>query len=284
MSNNQNTSRRGILKAGIAAAAATVVSTPAVFAAKPAFMPDYTKFKKAPGEIKVVYLGGDQLHCGFTQREMLQSVYGKTNWKIYYMEDARYLTPEMISDADLLLITRWGGGISAWKPEPIINVRESENDEYMTDEQEAAIIDNVKNRGMGFMALHCTCWYPDRPKLMELFGIKPIMHGAIQTVFFYNINHDHPITKGIQEFDISLDENFGVELPNPNAVKLFNSFGMQDKRKDIAAWALEQGKGRIVGLLAGHTHDPWRHPVYQELYWRAAHWTMKKDIPKFQAG
>ncbi|MBT4484188.1 MAG: hypothetical protein HOC71_11000, partial [Candidatus Latescibacteria bacterium] len=90
------------------------------------------------------------------------------------------------------------------------------------------------------------------------------------------------ISRGIEDFDMSHDENFGVELTNSKAVKLYETTGTQDKRHDIAGWCLEKGSGRIVGLVAGHTYTSWRNKTYQQLYWRGAHWAMKKDIPPYE--
>ncbi len=271
MATKTRISRRSALGAGLASAAAAAFGASSAHAAiKP----------KAPGETKVVYLGGDQLHNGLGQRQSLRGVFAKAGWRFMATEDARYVTPELISDADLFIITRWGGAIEGWSPEPIIE-GSVPGDGYMSDELEAAIIDNVKNRGMGFMALHCTIWTPDRPKFMELLGIRPLMHGPVQTVHLHGFNQNHPITQGITEYDLPLDENFGVEFINPNAVKLYESTGLQDKRHDNAGWCIEQGKGRIVGLAAGHTYTSWRDPTYQKMYWRGAHWAMKREIPVF---
>ena len=78
-----------------------------------------------------------------------------------------------------------------------------------------------------------------------------------------------------------LDENFGVELTDPNAIKLFESTGANDKRHDIAGWCLENGNGRIVGLVAGHnTNTSWRDETYRKMYRRGAHWALKLDVPR----
>ena len=82
----------------------------------------------------------------------------------------------------------------------------------MSSELEEAIVDNVIHRGIGFMALHCTCWSPDYDKFNEMIGIKGIMHGPVQNVFMHNFNSGHPISAGIDDFIMPLDENFGVEL------------------------------------------------------------------------
>ena len=272
MKKSRNTSRRTMIKSGITAIASSVIldSHTSYAAVRP----------KATGETKIVYLGGDQLHNGMGQRQELRSVFSETGWRILFVTDARYVTPELISDADLLMITRWGGAIEGWCDEPVQEGTVSD-DGYMSDELEEAIVDNVINRGMGFMAFHCTCWTPDRQKFNDMMGIKGIMHGPVQTVHMHNFNQEHPITKGITDFDLTLDENFGVELTNPKAVKLYETTGQTDNRHDIAGWCLENGKGRVVGLVAGHTYTSWRDKNYRQLYWRGAHWAMQRDIPAF---
>lgn len=266
-------SRRNALAAGAASAAAMTFGLPSVEAAiRP----------KAPGETKVVYLGGDILHCGYTQDISLRCTFRSTGWRFLSTTDARYVTPELISDADLLIITRWGGPIIGWSPGPIVERSLDDTDGYMSDALEAAIVDNVQNRGMGFMALHCTIWTPDKPKFNGMLGIRGKMHGPVQKVHLHDFNQDHPITKGYKDFDIGSDENFGVDLVNPATVALYRSTGETDKRLDIGGWCLEQGKGRVVGLAAGHTYEPWLFsPQYRELHWRAAHWAMKKEIPPY---
>lgn len=269
MSSGKKTSRRKILKAGLASVASAAVIIPHSQAAvKP----------KAKGETKVVYLGGDQLHNAMGQHQEIRGVLSKAGWRLLFTSDARFVTPEFISDADLLIITRWGGPIEGWCPDPI-KEGTMPSDGYMSDELEDAIVDNVINRGMGFMALHCTCWTPERQKFNDMMGIKGIMHGPVQTVHMHDFNQNHPITKGIGDFDLSLDENFGVELTNPNAIKLYETTGTQDERHDIAGWCLENGKGRVVGLVAGHTYTAWRNGTYRKLYWRGAHWAMRREIP-----
>ena len=279
MSNDQRTNRRAALGAGLAAAAASALSP---FSAGAAPSPTSNVRPKAPGETKVVYLGGDILHCGYTQDISLRCTFRSTGWRFLSMTDARYLTPEFLKDTDLLIITRWGGPIIGWSPGPIVERSLDDTDGYMSDELENAIVDNVVNRGMGFMGLHCTIWTPDRKRFNEMLGIKGKMHGPVQKVRLHNFNQNHPITKGYADFDLGSDENFGVELVNPKAVALYESTGETDKRRDLAGWCLEQGKGRVVGLAAGHTYEPWLFsPRYRELHWRAAHWAMGKEIPPF---
>lgn len=266
------------MKAGLATVAATSAFGSRALSAEIADI-DYRKYKKQPGETKVVYLGGDQLHNPIGQRQTIRSIIDEAGWRFMSTTDARYVTPELISDADLLIITRWDGGIEGWSPDPIQEGAVSP-DGYLSDELFAALQDNVKNRGMGFMALHCTVATSNRA-FLDFMGINWMMHGPVQTVKIHNHNPNHPISKGIPDYLLPIDENFGVELIDKNAAPLYESTGMVDHRHDIAGWCVERGAGRIVGLAAGHTRTAWRHPEYRKLYWRGAHWALKRDIPPF---
>ena len=275
---NKNTTRRSMLKAGLVSMAAAPVTFLDSHAQNNSKLAPVNIRPKASGETMVVYLGGDQLHNGMGQRQSIGGVLGKTGWRLLFTQDARYVTPELLKDTDLLMITRWGGPIEGWCPEPFQEGGMSVDD-YMSDELEDAIVDNVVNRGMGFMSLHCTIWTPEKKKFLEMMGIKPFMHGPVQTVHMHNFNQNHPISKGIADFDLPLDENFGVELIDKKAIPLYETTGLNDNRHDIAGWCIEQGKGRVVGLAAGHTYTAWRNKTYQQLYWRGAHWALKRDIP-----
>ncbi len=274
MLNPSRISRRGILQSGIACAASAVLGN----------TPAHATNMRPKGQFetkKVIYLGGDMWHNGYGQEYDLRATFERTDWSIIYSQDARFVTPELISDADLVIITRWGAPIPAgWSPNPLVESR-PQSDGYPSDEFIDALTDNVINRGMGFIALHCTIASYLTPKYMDLMGIECIMHGPVQTVHLHNFNQNHPVTEGIEDFDLSVDENFGVKFINKDAVPLYETTGEQDKRHDIAGWSLAQGKGRVVGLAAGHNRFAWVHPIYRQLHWRAAHWAMNEEIPSW---
>ncbi len=269
-------SRRTLMKAGTACISSAVIGNTIAHAIN---MRPKGQFETK----KVVYLGGDMWHNGYGQEYDLRATFEKTDWTITFSQDARYVTPELISDADLVIITRWGAPIPVgWTPDPLVESR-PQSDGYPSEEFIDALADNVKNRGMGFMALHCTIASYLTPKFMDLMGIECIMHGPVQTVHMHNFNPKHPVTEGIEDFDLNDDENFGIKIINENAIPLYETTGRLDNRHDIAGWSLEQGNGRIVGLAAGHSRFPWIHPVYRQLHWRAAHWAMKEEIPPWTA-
>lgn len=274
--NCSSISRRTIMKAGLATTVSALASPIA----------DASQWHanirpKVKGETKIVFLGGDYLHNGLTQEFSLRGLFHPMlpEYRFIATSDARYVTADLLSDADLFILIRWGGPIHVFCPEILVEQRPPVLDGFMSAELEDIIVDNMENRGMGLMALHCTCWNPEAEKFTSLMGIKANMHGPVQNVKFHTFNQKHPISKGIDDFELTLDENFGVELVDPEATPLFRTTGGSDGRNEIAGWCVEKGKGRVVGIVAGHTWEPWWNKSIREMHWRAAHWAMNREIP-----
>ncbi len=268
----QNPSRRKALKTGLVTAAATT----AVQSARAAVR------SKEPGETKIVAIMGDYWHPAVSQELHVRAILSPLkDWKLYFVQRSSAFTPELLQDADLLITARYGGADSiGWSDEPVV-VSRPKGDPYMTDEQEAAIIENVTKRGMGWLAVHCTL-FTGRKAIEDLMGIEPILHQEIQPVVVRDLNPEHPITRGIDTFFFNLDEQFDAEIKDPSRTTvLFRTLAVHDKRDALGGWCLEQGRGRVVGLLPGHYQWTYRMPQYQEIFWRAAHWALKRDIPPF---
>ena len=259
------------MKAGLASLAATAASIPEAFTAP-----------KAPGETKVIYFGGDYIHNGVGQERYLRQTFSKSGWRMLFAQASRFITPEVLADTDLFMLNRIGDtdaqgfstlGLVEERPEP---------DPFLTPEMENAIIDNVRNRGMGFIALHCTAGNSTKLGLMTLLGIKPARGGApLQPVRCHDFDQRHPITRGFGDFVIDPDENLIKEIVDDRVTRLFTSTGENDGSTCPGGWCAERGKGRMVVLMAGHTNEAWSHSKYREIHWRAAHWAMKRDIPPF---
>ena len=273
MTNRTVHTRRIVLKAGLASiAAATFPSCEAL--TKP----------KSPGEIRVVYLGGDYIHNGVGQEIFLRQTFSKTNWRLLFVQASHFLTPEVLRDTDLLMMTKIGTRDAiGFSPDGIVDNRPVP-DIFLDPNTENAIVENVVNRGMGFIAFHATVRNPHLIKLMALLGIRPHQGSVVQTIRFHEFNPDHPITEGFSRFDLHEDENQATDIIDDSVTLLFKSLGLYDQRINNAGWCVERGKGRVVALLAGHTNSAWAHPLYRQLHWRAAHWALKRDIPGFKRG
>ena len=273
MTSIKKPNRRTVLKSGIAGAAAAAISVSQTAAAIPA---------KAPGETKIVAVMGDYWHPAASQERHVRQILSQgKGYKVYFVLASSYLTAELLSDADLLITARYGGADDpAWSPSPVVTERPA-GDRIWTDEHIEAIFDNVKNRGMGWMAVHCTL-FSGRKEVEDFIGIEPLLHQEIQPVIIQELNGEHPITRGINTFFFNLDEQFDAQIKDPSTTtQLFRSIAVHDKRNALGGWCLERGRGRVVGLLPGHYQWTYRVPEYCEIFWRAAHWAMQRDIPPF---
>jgi len=268
----KKTSRRNALKAGLATAAAAV-GAPESHAAAAA---------KAPGETKVVaIMGHDAMHNGVAYEVYIRRIFrSNKDWRLWFCRSNKYFTPELISDADLLMTSLFGGPYTD-QIEGLADRIEQPRKALWSDEMVEAVVDNVRNRGMGWMPVHNAIWF-GRTELEELSGTRPVLHQEIQPLILRQFNQEHPITRGIDDFIVNIDEQFSVELTAPSKTSiLFKTLAVHDKNEGIGGWCIEQGKGRVVGLLPGHEHWCYRIPEYQDIFWRAAHWALNRDIPPF---
>ncbi|MBN1291544.1 MAG: ThuA domain-containing protein [Candidatus Latescibacteria bacterium] len=263
----KKTTRRTVLKTGITALTAAASAT------------NVLAIPRLPGETRVLLLLGDYWHNGVAQESHWRRVLGPTGFRLMFAQSSQFVTPEALALADLFIVERYAGPDSlGYVPQGIIEDRPN-GAPWMTAEQEDAIVANVR-RGMGLISMHCSIWNPESKKYMELLGVeKPIMHGPVQHVRIHDINQSHPITKGVGDFDIVLDENFGAVLFPGKQTLLYKSTGQQDNRTDNAAWCREEGEGRVVALLFGHLPQPFQTKAAKQFMWRSAHWAMKRDIP-----
>ncbi len=273
MKNSRSISRRSLLTTGIGAAAAGL----AVSESQAAY--------KAPGEVRVVFLGGDFYHNGVTQEQCFRRVYGVTDWHLMFAQDSAFVTPELLETADLFVMTRYMTDTQktnfslGFSPDRIVEGR-NEPSYFMSDRLESAIIANVR-RGMGLLSLHCSIWNGNKRHYMDLLDVQePKMHTKVQPTLVHELNQGHPITKGITDFSIGDDEIFSAVMKNGGGhTPLLKLKGEEQPIDTLGGWCREEGKGRVVSLLPGHTTGPYVNQSYRKILWNAAHWALRKDIP-----
>jgi len=271
MNQSFSPSRRNVMKSGFAAAATAVVTAGEATADLPAPAP------KKPGELKIVGAMGHDYRLETGIRPILSRI---KNARIWWARHYGPITPELLSDTDLLL-TYYFGDSFEWSPSGLADSMGKNFKSLYTEENVTAIMDNIENRGMGWIPIHNSIWNGN-DRMCDFMGIEPMLHREIQPIIIKNLNQNHPITKGMEPFIINLDEQFGVFLKNPSETTvLFKTLAVHDKRETIQGWAVQKGKGRIVGLPPGHYEWTWYEDAFKELLWRSAHWAMGMDIPAF---
>jgi len=273
MSNNKNQTRRNILKTGIASLTAGSYAASTSFASW-----------KAPGETRVIFLWGDYYHNPIILEWTWRRVLAPTGWRLMFAQSSHFITSEVLSNADLLVLQRFESATHPmnltleWAPDRFVEDRPAPTP-FMTDEFEDAVVENVR-RGMGLLSLHCSLWNPSKKKYMKLIGVeKPYMHHPFQTSYLHKLNQNHPITTGVAPCDLGIDEIFYADLIPGQSEILFNLKGEQYETDRAGGWCREDGKGRIVTLLPGHMQRQYQIKSYKEIMWRSAHWAIKKVIP-----
>jgi hypothetical protein len=269
MENTRTLKRRSFLKAG--AATMTVAAAPG------AALPE----SRPAGETKIVCVVGDADHNPLSQELYIRRVFGwNKTWRVLFVRASRFFTPELIRDADLLITARSAASDAVgWSSQPVVDTM-IQGDPFWTGAQVAAIVDHVTRRGMGFLALHNTLASGSQ-RIGDLLDVVPLQHYEIQPLWAYDLNQEHPITRGIQPFSINVDDQYHGIIRTADPVILFRTSAVHDKREAVGGWCLERGKGRIVALLPGHSEWTYRVPEYQDILWRSAHWAMRRDVPPY---
>ncbi|MBT4483003.1 MAG: hypothetical protein HOC71_04915 [Candidatus Latescibacteria bacterium] len=269
------TRKRRLFRKGLPAVAAATVAAHDVKAAI---------FPKTSGEIKVVAIfGTTENHNGIGHEQYIRRIFeSKQNWRLIFVRANKMFNPELISDADLLMVCRDD------KNDPIDFTRENallsetidKGTRLWTDDNVKAIISNVRSRGMGLLTLHNTILCGNS-RFMDFIDVRGIEAHAFQPIWHTRINKAHPIMEGVGKFSIMHDEQLAVIIKSKTTATLFESTSVHEKRQAISGWALKRGEGRIAGLLPGSTVHAYETPEYQNIVWRAAHWALKHEIPTY---
>lgn len=267
--------KRGALSVGLTSIAAQAV---AVTSAAAALRP------KAQGETKVVAVfGTTDRNNGLAQEIAIRSIFAdKKDWRITCIRAAKYFTPELIADADLLITSRGPGAdpVDLFADDAGIADRITPSAAFWTDKNVSAIIENVRGRGMGLLALHNSIAAESR-EFVDFLDVEPLKANEFEPLWGTRINKEHPITRAVGKFLISHDEQYLAVIKSSSTATLFETTSVHEKRQGVSGWALERGNGRIVGLLPGSTVHAYKAPEYRNIVWRAAHWAMRRDIPDY---
>ena len=129
--------------------------------------------------------------------------------------------------------------------------------------QEQAVVDFV-HRGGGFLNLHNSMGlYPEDGPYLRLVGGRYIGHGPLERFRVEVVDHDHPVTRGVQDFSVA-DEQHTPPI-DAEKVHLLLRNRSDDGQTAAAGWVYEPGQGRLCHLANGHTRESLAHPMYQRL-------------------
>ena len=236
------------------------------------------------GKIKVVGLFGiTERYNGISNEIQIRKIFeSKKEWGFMFVRANKLFTPDLIKDADLLIICRDGDAdpIDLFTNGSGISETLVPGGTLWTDKNVTAIIENVQNRGMGLIAMQSTVLCENH-RFMTFIDVAGKGPQNLEPMWYKKISKTHPIMQGVGKFTAMNDEQPLVIIKSSSTVTLFESTSVHEIRQGISGWALERGKGRIVGLLPGGTFQAYQVPEYQTIIWRAAHWAMNHPIPPY---
>ena len=101
----------------------------------------------------------------------------------------------------------------------------------------------------------------------QLYERSTWSHG--ETLKVMVVDREHPITKGIQDFEIH-DETYGGYYTAPDVHVLLKT--NHPKNNPELAWTKTYGKSRVFYLMLGHDRQAWENPNYTKILGRAIRW------------
>ncbi len=216
----------------------------------------------ADKKIKVMFLRGGGIHDWRNCTPILASVLKKTNdFEITFTENLDDLK-ERIKQFDIII--QYTTGMQ------------------LTKEQEKGLCDFVQNGG-GYVGIHSASdSFKNADRYWEMLGGRFAGHGGGKfTVYIYD--RDHPITKGMRDFEIQ-DETYSHNYHRNAQMRSLTRMNRGNERQSMS-WVSSYGKGRVFYTGNGHGREAWTNPHFQRLVVRAAYWAAGrkvKDPPKIR--
>ena len=99
------------------------------------------------------------------------------------------------------------------------------------------------------------------------------------------VNHDHPITKGVNDFIVTDEQHYMTYDKDPKFVlaRSINEDGLDytdsaGRRSNSAeaVWAYDYGKGRVCFMAPGHMVSVLWNPEYEKMQKNAAKWLLRE--------
>ncbi len=119
----------------------------------------------------------------------------------------------------------------------------------------------------------------------DVEGAIYVGHPPIRPFKVKIINHDHPITKGVNDFVVTDEQHYVVYDKDPRYVlaRSVNEDGLDftdlaGRRSNTAeaVWAYDYGKGRVCFMAPGHLISALWNPEYEKMQRNAAKWLLRQ--------
>lgn len=153
----------------------------------------------------------------------------------------------------------------------------------ISPEQQKAFVDLLK-AGIGVVSLHHNLGahqdWDEFPKIIggKFFTKESVMGGQKHAKSTWShdeeinvtvVNKDHPITRGVEDFQIH-DETYGGYYTAPDVKVLLTT---DHPKNDLElGWVKSYGNSRVFFLMLGHDGQAYGNPNYRKLVNQGIHW------------
>jgi trehalose utilization protein len=158
------------------------------------------------------------------------------------------------------------------------------------DEMVRRVVRHIRERGMGFVALHSAHHSKPLKATLKATGNWSSYHNQGKPEQIWVVSPHHPIAQGLKDFTIPREEIYTepFEVPTPEAVILEATWPSGHRTRECLVWTV--GKGRFVYIRPGHEE----YPVFfmseiQRLVANAVLWAGRRtnapaNLPRREAG
>ncbi len=117
----------------------------------------------------------------------------------------------------------------------------------------------------------------------DVQGATIIGHPPVRPFKVKILNHDHPITKGVNDFVVTDEQHFLVYEKDPKHVLAVSvnedglTYNDRDGKQNTtceAVWAYDYGKGRVCFMAPGHAMTSLWNPEFEKMQKNAVKWLL----------
>ncbi len=208
----------------------------------------------AGGKTDILFVCGGG-HDWKNHFRILTEVLDKTgDFNVTASEDLNELKAENIRKYDVVLF--YGSGLNFSDPN-----------------QEKGLCDFVRGGG-GYAGVHsATDSFKKSDAYWELVGGRFAGHGHGKFKVYIH-DTDHPITAGLEDFEIT-DETYSHRYHKNVCMRSLVRMN-QGKDRQSMGWVQDYGKGRMFYTSLGHGREAWTNPHFQRLVVRGIYWSVRR--------
>jgi hypothetical protein len=244
---------------------------------------------------------GDRYHnSDYIRTGLRRTIDRELGVSVDFCDEVKMLDAETLDGYKLLIILRdgmlWPDGYSdensnaAWvgtgRPaivsEPPVPKTAAQQQFWITPEQGKAVKQFVERGGAALFLHNVTYISPHNADFRDVLGAVTEGHPPIRKFKVRVLNHDHPITRGVNDFVVTDEQHYMKYEKGPEHLLLesVNEDGATYKNlgaKSAAGWAYDYGKGRVCYLAPGHMLTVLWNPEYVKLQKNAVRWLLRQS-------